>query len=144
MAGRLFPAGGGASISLTKRIMVIGRAYGCDIRFDNPVVSNSHLRLEFDGRSWTVEDLGSRNGTVVNALPVRGRQAVKSGETITVSAKYRLVIEYDPAVERRRFAAIEDGAENVQTGDDRTHLEHGPATTRLEPHDRDVWSQMER
>jgi pSer/pThr/pTyr-binding forkhead associated (FHA) protein len=122
--------------------MIVGRAFGCDVRLENPVVSNRHCTLAFDGQHWVVEDLGSRNGTQVNGVATT-RQVVKPGDTIVVSAKFRFVIEYDPVVERRRFATADDGG-SVRHGDDRRFLEHGPATKRLEPHDKDVWSQLER
>jgi pSer/pThr/pTyr-binding forkhead associated (FHA) protein len=143
MAGRLFPAGGGRSIALTKRVMILGRAADCDIRVDNPVVSNHHLRLVFDGNVWYVEDLKSRNGTIVNSVPVT-KQALKSGDTLIIAAKIRFVIEYRAATERVRFAETEEGEEPAQqSGDDRNYKEHGPATKRLEPHDKDIWSQFD-
>ena len=147
MAGRIFPAGGGRSISLTKRVMILGRAPDCDIRVDSPVVSGHHLRLVFDGSAWIVEDLKSRNGTVVNAKPVT-RLPLKSGDTLIVSAKFRFVIEYSLAAERTRFAEMAEKEANEaqssqQAADDRKYSEHGPATKRLEPHDKDVWSQFE-
>jgi pSer/pThr/pTyr-binding forkhead associated (FHA) protein len=145
MAGRIFPAGGGRSIPLTKRVMVIGRAIGCDVHIPNPVVSNRHCALEFDGRYWTLQDLGSRNGTVLNSLPVGNKkQVIRSGDTMILSAKFRYVIEYDPVVERQRFAELGDADEQILAGDDRRYLEHGPATDRLEPHDKDVWSKFEK
>ncbi|HJZ57045.1 MAG TPA: FHA domain-containing protein [Gemmataceae bacterium] len=144
MAGRLFPAGGGRSIPLTKPVMVVGRAYGCDIRLNDPVVSNRHCLLTFDGRCWTVEDEGSRNGTMLNGRRVMEKEPMKSGDTLTISTKFRFVIEYTMLVERQRFAEAEETGAPPTLGDDRSYLEHGPATNRLEPHDKDVWSEFER
>jgi pSer/pThr/pTyr-binding forkhead associated (FHA) protein len=141
MAGRLFPAGGGSSISLNKPVMILGRALGCDVQINQAVVSNRHCRLQFDGRQWVVQDLGSRNGTMVNGLPVT-RKELKTGDTLIISAKFRFVIEYDALVERRRFAGM-DEHEKSAVGDDHSFEEYGPATKRLEPHDRDVWSRFE-
>ena len=42
---------------------VLGRDSSSDIFIDNPRISRSHLRLSFKGRNWTLEDLGSSNGT---------------------------------------------------------------------------------
>ena len=141
MAGRLFPANGGPSIPLTKATMIVGRAFGCEIRLPDAVVSNRHCSLTFNGTHWTVSDLGSRNGTVVNGLPAFN-SILKTGDTLIISAKFRFVIEYDMRIERQRFA---DGAEEeVLHGDERSYLEHGPATKRLEPHDKDVWSKFEK
>jgi pSer/pThr/pTyr-binding forkhead associated (FHA) protein len=143
MAGRLFPAGGGASIPLSKIVMVIGRAHGCDIRLSDPVVSNLHCTLTFDGTSWVIEDKVSRNGTMVNRLPVTKPVALKSGDTFIISAKFRFVIEYSTAAERKRFSGEGEEKDTQGLGDDRNYGEHGPATKRLEPHDKDVWSLFE-
>lgn len=141
MAARLFPANGGPSILLSKPTMLVGRAYGCDIRLQDSVVSNRHCSLAFNGKHWTVSDLGSRNGTVANGLPA-ANTILKTGDTLIISAKFRFVIEYDVRVERQRFTA-EDADEKALHGDDRSFLEHGPATKRLEPHDKDVWSKYD-
>lgn len=144
MAGRLFPAGGARSIPLSKPIMYIGRAPECDIRLSFPVVSNRHCALIFDGTNWTIQDLGSRNGTRVNEHWVT-HQVLQSGDTVSIAAKYRFTIEFDIAVERKRFLELpEVDRGSVLSGDDRTFTEHGPATKRLEPHDKDVWSKFEK
>ncbi|HEV3435739.1 MAG TPA: FHA domain-containing protein, partial [Gemmata sp.] len=117
MAGRLFPAGGGSSIPLTKPVMVIGRAHGCDIRLSDPVVSNLHCTLTFDGTVWMIEDKGSRNGTIVNGLPVAKPIPLKSGDTVIISAKFRLVIEYTTIAERQRFSAQNEEGDPPTLGD---------------------------
>src|SRR5262245_16492681 len=142
MAGRLFPAGGGASILLVKPIMVIGRAPACDIRLPQSFVSNRHCILRFADFVWNVEDLKSRNGTAVNEQLIE-KHYLEPGATLTISRRLRFVIEYDPVVEAQRFIVVSaDDAARV-LGDDRRFEEHGPATRRLEPHDKDVWSQFE-
>jgi pSer/pThr/pTyr-binding forkhead associated (FHA) protein len=118
--------------------MVLGRAPDCDIRVNHPVVSNHHCMLVFDGAAWSVQDLKSRNGTLVNSVPVT-KQVLRSGDTLVVAAKFRFVIEYVLAAERARFAAIAEGEES-HLRDEPTYQEYGPATKRLEPHDKDIWS----
>lgn len=140
MAGRLFPAGG-RSIVLTKFVMVIGRAAECDIHLNDVIVSGRHCALIFDGAGWAVEDLKSKNGIWVNDQPV-AKRLLKSGDTLTVSRKYRFVIEYDLKVERERFSGLTESAEIILRGDDRKYAEHGPATKRLEPDEKDVWSKF--
>ena len=102
MAGRLFPAGGARSIPLSKPIIYIGRAPECDIQLSFSVVSNRHCALIFDGTNWTIQDLGSRNGTRVNEHWVT-HQVLQSGDTVSVAAKFRFTVEFDIAVERKRF-----------------------------------------
>jgi hypothetical protein len=45
---------------------VIGRASDCRVRFSDPLVSRQHARVFSDAGTWRIEDLGSRNGTVMN------------------------------------------------------------------------------
>lgn len=57
-AGREFPVPLGASI--------IGRAHGCDVRLDDPLVSKEHARLNV-GDTVELVDLNSANGLLVGA-----------------------------------------------------------------------------
>jgi len=145
MAGRLFPAGGQKSIPLPRSVMYLGRSPDCDIRLDYPIVSGRHCVFVFDGTNWTVQDLRSRNGTRVNEVWIDNSVILNTGDTITIAARFRFVIEFDIVIERQRFIAMSDAErKDIMRGDDRTWAEHGPATRRLEPHDKDVWSQFEQ
>jgi pSer/pThr/pTyr-binding forkhead associated (FHA) protein len=144
MAARLFPAGGGPSIALSKSVMWIGRAAECDIHLNRPIVSKCHCVLYWDGTTWIVEDRWSLNGTAVGNYRIT-KQELHTGDTITLSKVVRFVIEFDLAVERERFADVPlDHDMGTLHGDDRSYSEHGPATKRLEPHDRDIWSKFEK
>jgi thermitase len=65
---------GGAEVS-------VGRAGDCDVVIRNGTVSRHHAVLRHDGRTWVVEDLGSKNGTAVNGVPVT-RSPVESGDIV--------------------------------------------------------------
>ncbi len=51
----------------------IGRMPGVGITLLDPKVSREHCRLFQQSTGWIVEDLGSRNGTWVNAQKVKKR-----------------------------------------------------------------------
>jgi pSer/pThr/pTyr-binding forkhead associated (FHA) protein len=123
--------------------MVIGRADTCDIVIRQPFISSRHCVLKFERGAWMIEDLQSRNGTAVNDRLVP-RAVLRSGDTISVAKRIRFVIEFDATVEANRFSELSDDEEQLLHGDDRSYREHGPATTRLEPHDKDVWSDFEK
>jgi serine phosphatase RsbU (regulator of sigma subunit) len=53
--------------------VVIGRAAPADLLLADHLVSRRHARIFEDGGRWLIEDLGARNGTVVNG------QALSSG-----------------------------------------------------------------
>ncbi len=49
---------------------VLGRDSGCDIVLDDDRISRRHARLTSDGGAWSINDLGSKNGTLVDGHPV--------------------------------------------------------------------------
>ena len=49
--------------------MDIGRDPTCGLVIDDVRVSKRHARLRWTGGGWHLEDLGSKNGTTVNAVP---------------------------------------------------------------------------
>ncbi|HEY2512258.1 MAG TPA: sigma 54-interacting transcriptional regulator [Polyangiaceae bacterium] len=60
------------------RALTLGRGAECDVVVHDHSVSRRHARLSFDA-GWRIEDLGSRNGTVVD-----GRR-VGSGERVPLN-----------------------------------------------------------
>ena len=46
--------------------ILIGSGEGSDIRIVRPGISRRHAAVAYDGASWKVEDVGSRNGTFAN------------------------------------------------------------------------------
>ena len=46
--------------------ILIGSGDGSDIRITRPGISRRHAAVVYDGASWKVEDVGSRNGTFAN------------------------------------------------------------------------------
>lgn len=45
---------------------LVGRAAGCTLPLQNPLVSGHHAELRWTGSCWELHDLDSRNGTFVN------------------------------------------------------------------------------
>ena len=58
----------GARMELLARTLV-GRSPHCDLVLGEPSVSGDHAALAWGGDAWTLRDLGSRNGTVVDGAP---------------------------------------------------------------------------
>jgi pSer/pThr/pTyr-binding forkhead associated (FHA) protein len=78
----------GLGHSLNHDIITIGRASSNDIVITSKRVSREHAQLRRDDWRWLVEDLGSTNGTylnaerVVTARELRDRDRVKIGDVI--------------------------------------------------------------
>ncbi|MBP5300975.1 MAG: FHA domain-containing protein [Victivallales bacterium] len=81
----------GSLYDLDKPMMRLGSASDCEIVLNDSVISHFHASIEqrSDGSSW-IRDLGSRNGTQVNGVPLTGGandsgRLLKDGDIITIS-----------------------------------------------------------
>lgn len=72
----------GARIPLSARLTMIGRSPEADIRLHDPGVSSRHAAIRL-GRSATIEDLGSTNGTFVDGRRV-GTADLRDGAVIVL------------------------------------------------------------
>ncbi|MEM1303664.1 MAG: SpoIIE family protein phosphatase, partial [Planctomycetota bacterium] len=63
---------------------VIGRSSDCDVPLDVAAVSRRHAAVLLDAGQFFVEDLGSRNGTILNGHVIAGRTPVRDGDRIGV------------------------------------------------------------
>jgi hypothetical protein len=76
---------------LNKDIITLGRDITNDIVINDPEVSRHHMRMTRGAGGYTIEDLGSTNGTFVNgqrltgARPLRNGELIGLGETVTLS-----------------------------------------------------------
>lgn len=52
------------------RETVVGRDPSCDVVLDDDRVSRRHARFSCNGSGWTVADLGSKNGVLVDGMPI--------------------------------------------------------------------------
>jgi serine phosphatase RsbU (regulator of sigma subunit) len=85
-------------VSLEGDQISLGRSHENDLCFPGDAsLSRRHLILERAGDRWTVRDLGSKNGTLVNGVAVSGSQAVGPGDRIS-AGHISLAIEDPMAV----------------------------------------------
>lgn len=75
----------GTPILLTHWENIIGRSKNADVYLNYPSISRQHAALcRGEDEDWTVYDLDSKGGTLVNGRPVEGSAPVKLGDTITL------------------------------------------------------------
>ena len=63
----------GLEIPLRKDKFLIGRAKECALRAGSEAISRRHCAIVQGETGWTVRDLGSRNGTLVNGARITGK-----------------------------------------------------------------------
>lgn len=64
--------------------LVIGRDQRCDLRLEESTVSAEHARLSYHNGNWWVEDLQSRNGTLLNLELITTSTVVTSGDELQI------------------------------------------------------------
>jgi hypothetical protein len=74
---------------------VIGRGSDADLQLLDQGVSRRHIDIQYDGRSATVYDLGSTNGTTVNGHEV-GSHMLRHGDVVRIGHT-RMVFQQEQA-----------------------------------------------
>ncbi len=82
-----FEQGSPRAVLIDQDTFAIGRSAECDLSLDSGSVSRRHARVtrSHDG-DWRVEDLGSKNGTLLNGSPLNGPQTLQAGDILTLGA----------------------------------------------------------
>jgi serine phosphatase RsbU (regulator of sigma subunit)/pSer/pThr/pTyr-binding forkhead associated (FHA) protein len=74
----------GQRLTLEKDIVILGRSPDCDIPLPSPSVSRQHARFMRLAEKWFIEDMLSRNGTLVNNQPITTRVQLKKSDRIRI------------------------------------------------------------
>src|SRR5258708_28007952 len=104
----------------------IGRDPACDLVLEDPRVSKRQARLRWTGAGWALEDLGSKNGTLVNGQVPSGAE-LQDGDSISLGGLMgrfeRLSAAHAATLDSQRLARL-------QTSPDiPPRLSAGPAPT---------------
>lgn len=85
----------GRSFELTRPIVNVGRDLSNDIVIQDPEVSRFHARLRRDSAVYTIEDLGSTNGTTVNGVEISEPTTLHHDAVICIGTSVRLNVASD-------------------------------------------------
>src|SRR4051794_33519680 len=107
------PDGQVKNVPLKGERLAIGRSSAVELCFpEDAGLSRQHFAFESLDNQWTVSDLGSKNGTFVNNIPLKARLILQPGDRITAG---HLVIVFAPDA-----AAPEAGVVTFDAGSDST------------------------
>ena len=82
----------GSALAVAKDRFVIGRGRHCDLVIDSAKVSREHAAIVREDGGWSIEDLGSSNGTWHQRERVAKRRIADGDEFFVCSEKLRCVL----------------------------------------------------
>ncbi|HTQ40023.1 MAG TPA: SpoIIE family protein phosphatase [Pirellulales bacterium] len=96
----------GQQLTLPEQKSILGRHPECDIVLDQGAVSRQHAQISYIDGEYVIEDLRSRNGTLVNGQLVQAPQPLHDGDELKI-CDHTLAFHSDNAPAR---AAVGAGA----------------------------------
>jgi pSer/pThr/pTyr-binding forkhead associated (FHA) protein len=111
------PDGAVREVPLELGRTVLGRAPECDIVLEGRLISRQHACIRRDGDLYTLEDLGSHNGTTLNGLPLAQPQPLHDGDLIELGGIGRLTFVDGDATSTRPMPPAADIALDAVTQD---------------------------
>jgi hypothetical protein len=83
---RALLAVGSRRLLVPPRGAVVGRSRDCEIVLDDAGISRRHAELRPGPEGWTVEDLGSTNGVLVNGQQISGPWLLQAGDRVELGS----------------------------------------------------------
>lgn len=90
----------------------IGRAPDNSVSIDDRMISQYHALIERRGESFHLIDLGSTNGTLVNAEPVTVERSLQNGDQILIGGIASIQFLYDGELSRLQEPSPDSNAED--------------------------------
>lgn len=100
----LSPDGQTRIVPLDSDRISLGRSSATELCYpDDSGLSRQHLVFERHGEEWTIRDLGSKNGTLLNGVRISAAQTLKSGDRVTAG---HLILIFDSAAARTHHPVV--------------------------------------
>ena len=80
-------------LELPEGEFAIGRSASCQLSLDDPLVSRRHAVFAVSSDAILVEDLGSRNGVLVNGQRIVGQVKVLPGDKVLIGSQELTVVQ---------------------------------------------------
>ncbi len=107
--------GSGTEYILDKPELFLGRDPGNDIVINDPEISRRHARLLLTGNTYTIEDLGSTNGTFIRGQRLSIPVNLRPGEIISLGDRVKVRFEVTGLGTDATVASYRPTAQPTQT-----------------------------
>ena len=104
---------GSRNLELENGPILFGRGDDCVLRTDDPLVSRQHARFDVEQDQVVIEDLGSRNGVMVNGEKISQLTKLNPGDRVRIGNQTLTVLLgratgswIEPVAPTRRFDAL--------------------------------------
>lgn len=131
----------GGSVQLPPGETIVGRHVSCSLRFNDPFVSRKHIRIDFGEDGAFVEEVATRNGTLLNGQQLTGRVPLTDGDTLRLGKRTLKVIfvagdqtDDDDEATRPDYPELSAGLMGIEVA--MTELEDRPPTLPAPPAER--------
>src|SRR3569833_1238255 len=114
--GADLPTGQAGTPRTAASAWVIGSAPGCDIVVPGSSVSSRHCRVTCAGNTYTIEDLGSANGTWVSGARINAPTQISRNEPVTLGRNVPLRWELLHAPNGSSAGPLAHGARVIRIG----------------------------
>ncbi|CAN5655189.1 hypothetical protein BH11MYX1_BH11MYX1_49890 [soil metagenome] len=104
----------------------IGRLASCGIPVDHDAVSRRHAVLRRRGDRITIEDLGSRNRTLVNGVAIDGVRRLAAGDVLSIGPMIAILATSTAARSSRQIATITELEDRLDSEVDRARRYQRP------------------
>lgn len=85
---------------------LVGRSPECHLVLDDPSVSRTHVAIVLDDAGLFLEDLGSRNGCILNGNRVEGQRKLQDGDRIVIGHQIIRVVAMERLAGADRTMAL--------------------------------------
>jgi hypothetical protein len=78
--------------------IIVGRDASNSVAINDAEVSRIHAKVSLHGSAYTIQDLGSTNGTFINGQRIKSTQVLNPGDTVSFGENIVMMYEaaYDP------------------------------------------------
>jgi serine phosphatase RsbU (regulator of sigma subunit)/pSer/pThr/pTyr-binding forkhead associated (FHA) protein len=109
--------------SLVSGRVSLGRSADNDLTYpDDPVLSRRHLVIERDSGRWYAQDLGSKNGSLLNSEPLTSRREISPGDVVS-AGQVRLIFDIPSEVQQQTVLFVPEETPTVNRSSMETNLD---------------------